>query len=454
MSEVIIGREPTIILPDGTIENLPVHRAFQDSTSKRRILVIHRRGRKTSIALEEVFKYLLTNKGIVGKTLAPIRKQAKETIWDDPDMVFSEHICPKEIIANRNDTELKITLKNGSIYYLDGADNPHSHRGGNVKVLHLAETGDHKEEVWTQVYEPVLKQNGGVAIFEGNPRGRNWYYRLFENVPERKGWERFILSARNSPFFSQEELLDSEKSLPYNVFASEYLCEWVDSSGTVFRGFDRLATATAKEPELGKKYRFGVDLGRLQDFTVLCGIDRTTWEMVAFERFNQLDWTIQKERIKSLARKYSKRENKNEVELVVEYNGVGDPIFNDLWQWAASEKEYAITMTPFHTSQASKAMLVSNLSMMFDESWIRILPEENLLKELENFTYRKTQMGFIYEAPSTLHDDCVMSLMIMAFNLGAKIPIADTRIINSTRKIVDGVLVGGGEQQMLEKYLI
>ena len=157
MSEVSIGIEPIYKFPDGRTEELPLHKQFLDNTDKRKIFVAHRRGLKTTTSIGEVFKYLASNPKIIGKTLAPIRKQAKEIIWDDPDMLF--RLVPKEIIKEINKTELKITLKNGSIWYLDGADQPNFQRGGNVKVLHLTEAGDHKEEVWTSIYEPVLTLN-------------------------------------------------------------------------------------------------------------------------------------------------------------------------------------------------------------------------------------------------------------------------------------------------------
>lgn len=419
MKEVQIGRPPIYIYPDGTQAILEKHKDFQDSKLKRKILVVHRRGRKTSMCLEEVFKYLSVNPKIIGKTLAPIRKQAKEIIWDDPDMLFK--IVPKEIIKKIDNGALKIELKNGSIWYLDGADDPDFQRGGNVKVLHLTEAGDHKEEVWSSVYEPILTLNGGVALFEGNPRGENWFYRLYSQAIDRSGWGRWLIPATETPIFTPEQLADIQRSVPENVFIAEYLCGWVGSEGSVFRGFEELSVLEEKEVERGKHYRIGIDLAKLQDFTVLSVIDRTSWDQVKLERFNQLDWTLIKDRIQGTIKQFSLRDNNNQVEVIIESNGVGDPIYDDLVKWSASiSKEYNILIRPFKTTNALKNMLVSNFSMLLDKKFIKLINNDKQKEELGSFTYTKNRETFTYSAPQGLHDDIVMADMIAYWNLGSK----------------------------------
>ena len=172
--------------------------------------------------------------------------------------------------------------------------------------------------------------------------------------------------------------------------------------------------------EKARKYRIGVDLAKIQDYTVLSVVDKHTWEQVRLDRFNQVDWTIIKDRIKEITLQYSKRENDNAVELVVEGNGVGSPIFDDLWGWASKEKEYNIVVKSFITTAQSKSMLVSNFSMLCDKKEITLQDNENLKSELGYFTYSKTRDHYIYSAPVGLHDDCVMATMISYWDLGHK----------------------------------
>lgn len=420
-TEITIERPPVYVHADGTVTELTILSQYKMCREKRQIFVAHRRGRKTSSTLEKVFSYLIANNGIVGKTLAPIRKQAKETIWDDPDMLFT--IVPEQIIGKVNKSDLSIRLKNGSIWYLDGADQPNAHRGGNVRVLHLAETGDHKEEVWTSIYDPVLRANGGVALFEGNPRGQNWYHRLYENAERRNGWARFLMSAKDTPIFSASDLEDIRMSVPENVYLAEYLCEWVGSTGTVFRSIRDRATLEPSEVQTGRQYRIGIDLAKLQDFTVLSVVDRHTWGQVELERFNQLDWNIQKDKMKELIMRYSKRDNGNKAEVLIECNGVGDPIYDDLRAWSSKETEYDIMILPFRTTNDTKGLLVNNMSILSDQGLISLLHNSQLIDEFERFSYKKTALYYIYGAPDGYHDDIVMSTMLSYWDLKAKLPM-------------------------------
>lgn len=426
--EVELGRPSVYICKKtGKPFEMPVIQAFKESTAKRKILVAHRRGTKTSTALAEVFKYLMANPGIVGMTFAPVRKQAIQIIWDDPDMLFSKYICPPEIIKEVNKTEKKITLVNGSIYYLDGADDPQRKRGGNAKVVHFTEAGDHQEAIWTEIFEPVLVANGGIAIFEGNPRGRNWYYRLYNMAQTREGWDTFTQSVYDTQIFSEKELADLEASLPRNVFASEYLCEWVDSVGTVFRNYTNVTVLKQNtEPINGHSYRFGIDLAKVQDYTVISGVDKHTWDQVFIDRFNQLDWVVQKQRIKDWAMRYGAKENGNSVELLVESNSVGDPIIDDLWDWATSteiKEKYNILITPFLSSAKSKEMLVSHLSMLIDQDFIKLLDHDILKAEMGEYTYTKTARNILYHHPEGGHDDTVMATMLSYWDLKGKLPL-------------------------------
>lgn len=419
------GREPVYIDRDGRTHDLPVQRAFLASRAKRRILVVHRRGRKTSLSLEEMFRYLLINPGIIGKTLAPTRKQAKEIIWDDPDMLGT--ILPPALIKKKNETELKITLKNGSIWYLDGADDPeHGKRGGNVKVLHLTECGDHDPAIWTHIYEPVLMANDGIAIFEGNPRGRNWYYNLYQQAATRPGWDRFLISAEDTPIFTKDQLADLKANNPENVYNAEYLCRWVDSAGVVFRSFDSLNNRQPQAAQPNRRYRIGIDVAQLQDYTVCSVVDRHTWHQVALDRFNQLSFAVIKQRMQEIIKAYSKKANGNAVEVVIETNNQGKNVMEDLVTWSLSDdmmRTHDIIIRPFTTTQQSKALLVSNFSMLCDLRAIRLLSDVQQTTELGVFTYKKTSTGFSYTAPSGSHDDTVMALLFAYWELGGKYPL-------------------------------
>ncbi len=74
--------------------------------------------------------------------------------------------------------------------------------------------------------------------------------------------------------------------------------------------------------------------------------------------------------------------------------------------------------------QASKAALVNNLSLMFEQRQI-VLPRPELwpegIDELEAFEYSVTDSGNVRtSAPSGIHDDCVIALALAVWQLQPK----------------------------------
>ena len=74
-----------------------------------------------------------------------------------------------------NDTDLIITLKNGSRLFLMGSDEPDSLRGPEPDGMTLEEAAYHKSDVWSKVLRPALLPKRGPALFISTPAGYNWF---------------------------------------------------------------------------------------------------------------------------------------------------------------------------------------------------------------------------------------------------------------------------------------
>jgi hypothetical protein len=76
-------------------------------------------------------------------------------------------------------------------------------------------------------------------------------------------------------------------------------------------------------------------------------------------------------------------------------------------------------VNPFVTTSKSKPMIIEDLALAFEQGEIKVISEQWLIDELENFTYiynintRKVQ----YAAPSGMHDDGVMSTALAFHSL-------------------------------------
>jgi intein/homing endonuclease len=119
--------------------------------------------------------------------VAPTYRMAKKIMWRD-----LQEALPKQWIRKINETTLMITLVNGTIIELLGADKPDSLRGVGIHFLVLDEFQDISEETWTEVLRPTLADTGGHAIFIGCVKGDT-------RVLPRGGMAEIDTFSRNSP---------------------------------------------------------------------------------------------------------------------------------------------------------------------------------------------------------------------------------------------------------------
>jgi hypothetical protein len=294
------------------------------------------------------------------------------------------------------------------------ADNPDSLRGEGLDFVALDECAFTKEEAWSEALRPALSDRQGKALFISTPKGRNWFWRLWTlgNSGDDDGWQSWRFPTGDNPYIPPEEIESARASLPDRVFRQEYLAEFIEDAGSVFRGVVAAATATAQdgratvitdsgeEEDAKHDYAFGVDWGKHRDFTVIAVLDTTDNQLVALDRFNQIDYTVQVGRLKALAERF------RPSQIVAERNSMGEPLIEQL-------QRDGLPVQPFTTTNASKAEAVDALALAFERSDIAILPDPVLIGELQAFEARRLPSGMLrYEAPSGMHDDTVMALAL------------------------------------------
>jgi hypothetical protein len=184
------------------------------------------------------------------------------------------------------------------------------------------------------------------------------------------------------------------------TYQQEWLAQFVDD-GSIFRGVHAAATAERAERIDGHVYVMGCDWGKYNDYTVLTVIDATTRAVVALDRFNQIDYSLQLGRVQALAERYQP-----DV-IVAEKNSIGDPILERLYY------EHGLPIQPFTTTNASKAKIIDSLSLAFERQSLRILNDPALIGELQAFEATRLPGGLLrYSAPEGMHDDQVISLAL------------------------------------------
>ena len=293
------------------------------------------------------------------------------------------------------------------------ADNAEAIRGYGFQGLVIDEAASIPEQVWHYVLRPTISQTLGWAVFVSTPKGRNWFYDLYTRGqdPSEKDYASFTFPSKASPFFPPAEWEEARRTLPADVFRQEYMAEFLEDSAGVFRGidaclFDAASPVAGRRPDLGGPVVIGCDIAKHTDWTVCIAMDARSGRCLDMERFNQLDWPLQRNRIAAFVKRWNGR-------LVMDATGVGDPIYDDL-------RRVLPRVEPFRFSATSKRELVQGLMVAVEQrrvSWPATW--EILTAELKRYEYEIGPTGQVsYAAPSGYHDDCVMALALGVWGCG------------------------------------
>lgn len=160
--------------------------------------------------------------------LFPTFAQGRKALWegiDNAGMKFLDHI-PKEIVRRSNDTEMKIELSNGSIIQIIGTDNYDSIRGTNPKTCVFSEYAYQDPRAWG-VISPILKANGGMAIFNTTPNGENHAFDLKKIAESSPDWFFQTLTVDDTGVLTQEQIEEERRNgMSEEMVQQEFYCSW------------------------------------------------------------------------------------------------------------------------------------------------------------------------------------------------------------------------------------
>lgn len=305
--------------------------------------------------------------------------------------------------CNWNAQKKILKLHNGSYIDFGSAERPEMLEGFGYKFCVLNEAGIilKKKSFWDNTLYPMIK-HAQVRII-GTPKGKNTFESLYRQYPH------YSYSAYDSPYWTEQEIEQARQTMTQEAFSQEMLAEFIDGAGAVFRNiYENISGELLEAPITGRRYALGADLAKHTDFTVILIGDLETKQVVYHERFNQIDWGLQKSRIIEAYKRF------NCVNGIIDATGVGDGVFDDLINAGLNIEGFKFTAT-------TKQELVSNLSIAMDNKTISYPNIETLTDELSLYAYEQRANGqFSYSAPEGFHDDEVMALALLNRVLNVK----------------------------------
>jgi phage FluMu gp28-like protein len=302
-------------------------------------------------------------------------------------------------IAKVNRSELKIEIFNEITFEFKSAERPDNLRGFGLEYLVMDEAAHIDERVWHDVLRPALADKQGKLLAISTPNGQNWFYQLWLRGQNKEGnYASWQMPTMMNPYIKPEEIEELRRSLPERVFKQEIEAQFIEGASSVFRHIDECIKQYTVPCNPSGGVVLGVDLAKYEDFTVIIAMDETG-RVIDFDRFNNLDWEIQKARIIDKARKYR-------AKVVLDSTGVGDPIFEDL-------RKSGINVEGYKFTHESKQKLINSLSIAIESQTITLPYISELITELKAYEYRLTNSGkVVMNAPAGHHDDCVIALAL------------------------------------------
>lgn len=241
----------------------------------------------------------------------------------------------------------------------------------------------------TDIYQsvsPTVSQGGSLTI-GSTPNGTgNLFHELYVSDPSfdrmNEPWWHCPAywtpdeQAAGVPKEQAAWYLRERPKYTLQQWSSEYDCDFVGSGAAVFTS-DAIDNAEHgaigdQEPIRGHRYLTSVDLGRRQDATVINTFDLSVSpvQRVAHERVERVPWPVIQSMIERRSKLYG-------GDLVIESNGVGDPVIENLNVYAQ----------PFVTTAKSKVQAIQTLVLMLEQQTLKAkwTPQER--KELTLYSW-------------------------------------------------------------------
>lgn len=198
-----------------------------DSGYKRAVAIWHRRAGKDKVLINLIAKKMLERVGTY-YYFFPTYSQGKKILWSGMDrdgFKFTDHI-PKEIRKRTDNQEMIIEIVNGSVFQVIGTDNIDSIVGTNPIGCVFSEYSLQNPKAWDFI-RPILSENGGWAVFNYTPRGKNHGYDLYEMAQNNPEWYCEKLTVDDTKAISKEAI-DSERmaGMDEDLIQQEYYCSF------------------------------------------------------------------------------------------------------------------------------------------------------------------------------------------------------------------------------------
>lgn len=376
-------------------------RTVADEAKRFNVLDCGRRFGKTMFGLNRA-KQMLRRGQPVG-WFAPTYKLMLE-VWQDARRSMIDEI------ASANKTEMRMEFTNGAVFEMWTMDNPDAGRGRKYARVIIDEAAMVKDlmTAWQSSIRPTLTDLKGDAWFLSTPKGRNGFWQLYQMGidPHQRDWAAWQMPTEMNPHIDPTEIEAAREMLPELTFEQEYLAIFLEGQGAVFRNIANCMKAPQTTPAAHAGHRIiaGADWAKQRDFTAFSFGCMDCKVEVARDRFNQIDYAFQVQRLQAMCEQWQPKS------VLTELNSIGAPIFENL-------QRMGLPVIGFETTASSKPPLIENMALTLERAEWQFQADPVWTGELESYerTVSPATGRSQYSAPENGHDDTVISRALMVW---------------------------------------
>lgn len=391
----------------------PIIEACLDEKNFFIVSVLGRQFGKTTLAENLAIYWALNSPDRIVYWVSPTDSQAQKVYKEIIHAIFESGVIKSKKMP-RGDTE--IVFKNNSKILFRSAASEDSLRGQSVDYMILDEAAFIKRDTVEMILLPMLNVRGKKCLFISTPKGKNYLYEYFMKGQTEASWKSLRYSTLQSPLANAQLIDMFKKTLPEKLFKQEIEAEFIDSSSVFNNISELLCLEPHNEPQSGTKYFAGIDIGFINDASVLSILD-DFGNLVKYYRWTDLESPELIQEILKLNAKWRFES------ITIETNNQGLTIYQEL-------KRKMSNLNEFNTNSKTKPEIINRLIHLFNMKEIKLVNDEYLRIELEGFIFKQNDLGNIkFMADYGFYDDVVMSLAIARWTYENK------RFIKNTYKI-------------------
>lgn len=361
------------------------------------VLVAGRRFGKSLCAAIDALYYALVHHKSRQCILSVTIDQAQTVFNYITDFISQSRVLGLFVERIRQQPFPTLYFKNGSFITTRAAARQGLYlRSHGFDRVHADEAEYLAESLLVEVVSMVLADVGGQLLITTTPkRIRGYVYRLFERGMAGDP-TIYVQSGTtfDNPYVNHAYVEALREHMPSAVWAREVEGQYIDESESVFRfediqaAYEDAGWRVPEEPQEERRYVQGVDLAKLNDYTVHVILDVTEkpYRVVFFERYQRRPWPAVSLRIRELHERYHCRQT------LVDATGVGSAVFDDV----------ADVVKPFVFTARSKVELITALQVALEKRWVRFPFIRDLVDELHTYRYTDERLA----------TDCVMALAL------------------------------------------